>query len=368
MGWTASDFFSLFQVRLFVAIVLISIGSTVVAGQKVAASAVPCGKENAAFDELLLRTMATQTSLELLRDYSSALDQALIATRESAYAEGVVDVAALAAGWPLGSAAEKFFLGEVKNTLTEKLIKAGFKSVDKALLKDPSLKGVFDNLTGGPMSGTVGDIGKEAAKNKLKDLLGEAAGSSVFVVYDSVKLGKSAYSGMKKLDALHAARRNTEDQILKFEVRLGEQADKLDDAKKARDLCLDRFAKNLPADNSNPFWRSVIGYLGNKWLPEEPMRRDRTVDERFIGNWTCPAKITIILNRDGSGAWDDHRGGAPGSLQATGKFPGNWSSSGDTAYLSISRVEYGNRGGEVKLTLVDGKLHDIWGDVYTRER
>jgi hypothetical protein len=86
----------------------------------------------------------------------------------------------------------------------------------------------------------------------------------------------------------------------------------------------------------------------------------------FVGSWKSPAKITIVLNQDGTGAWVDARGGPKGSMQENGTFKGKWSASGDKVTLDMTNPTYGNRSGAVTFTLSDGRLHDQWGDVYSK--
>lgn len=90
-------------------------------------------------------------------------------------------------------------------------------------------------------------------------------------------------------------------------------------------------------------------------------------DARFVGSWVSPAKITIELNADHSGAWVDSRGGPAGSMSASGRFPGTWHASGSTVTLTVPSI-YGNRSGSVTFTLSEGKLRDPWGDVFVRDK
>src|SRR5262249_16611522 len=200
---------------------------------------------------MLLRTKATQVSLELLRTYRSALDQVYEETRKSAYADAVVDVAILAAGWPLGNAATSALRGEIKTQITNNLIKGGFKSVEQALLKDPSLNGLQDSLT-------AQDRAQDLLVEQLKQAFGDVAGETVGGVIDLVKLKNSVAEGRKRLDVLRAQLRSTDDQIIRLQTRRTEQIDILDNAQRARSLCEDRVAKNLPPDSNNLFWRSVV--------------------------------------------------------------------------------------------------------------
>ena len=91
-----------------------------------------------------------------------------------------------------------------------------------------------------------------------------------------------------------------------------------------------------------------------------------TVDQRFVGAWVCPCKIGVELNADGTGAWVDNRGGPPGSMYASGRFDGTWTSSGDTATLTIPVAKHGNRGGVIYLRLDGAQLKDQFGDTYSR--
>jgi len=226
-----------------------------------------CDKENAAYNEVRLRAMASQTSLELLREYSKALDESYEATRQSAYADSVIDTASLAAGWPMGKGVQEYFRGKAKEKFTEKLVKAGFKSVEKALIKDPSLNGMFENLTS-PIQTTSGiqyDLTKEYYKKLSKEMLGDVAGEAVTSVLDLMKFGLTAYKGMKRLEGIRVLARSTNDQIIQLQGKHIEQMDKWDNAMRARDICYDRVAKKLPPDTNNRFWADVMEYLGPNW-------------------------------------------------------------------------------------------------------
>ena len=91
-----------------------------------------------------------------------------------------------------------------------------------------------------------------------------------------------------------------------------------------------------------------------------------SVDMRFVGTWVCSCNISIVVNADRTGSWVDRRGGPPGSMYATATLVGTWTSSGDGMTLSLPVAKYGNRGGSIAFSLVDGKLRDPWGDIYTR--
>jgi hypothetical protein len=347
-----------------------------VTASEATASLEQCAGESAAYDEMRLRTMATKTALELLRGYREALDESYEATRASGYAEAVVDTASLAAGWPLGKAAEEYFWGKAKNTIYEKLIKAGFKSVEKALLKDPTLQSGFETLLKDPttLSGVSADIQKENFKGIFKNMFGDVGGESLVSVFDLCKFGYERYKGIKQLEAIRAQIRSVDDQLVKLQTREAQQMDILGSSRSALGSCQDRWAQGLPPDPDNRLFKDVTDYLGPEWQSRtrsvasgQGSQAQPEVDSRFVGSWTCPANITIRLNLNRQGAWVDSRGGPEGSMYASGTFPGVWSSSGDTAYLTISIAEYGRRGGTVKLRLIEGKLHDDWGDVYTKD-
>jgi hypothetical protein len=74
--------------RLFV---LSVIATTALAGQAGSPEAEQCNEQYAAYDQVRLRAMASQTALELLRDYRRDLDQAYEATREPAWLESHFD-------------------------------------------------------------------------------------------------------------------------------------------------------------------------------------------------------------------------------------------------------------------------------------
>ena len=90
------------------------------------------------------------------------------------------------------------------------------------------------------------------------------------------------------------------------------------------------------------------------------------VEARFVGSWVCACKITIVLNADRTGSFVDRRGGPPGSLYESGTFTGTWSAATASVTLDIPVARWGRRGGVIQLSLIDGKLHDPWGDVYAR--
>lgn len=277
-----------------------------------AAAVVPrdtCSAQHAAYEEVRLRAQASQTSLELLRNYRGDLDQAYQATWRAGYQEAVVDVASLASGWPLGSAAENYFLGTVKNTMTEKLIKAGFKSVNKALLKDPRLNTIFTQVTADPetLSGVQFDVMKQSLKNNAIELWGKEAGETVFGVFDLGLFAGKQYKGMKQLDAFRALGRSVDDHIVSLQSRNAEQVDVLENARHALNLCEDRVAKHLPPDNNNYFWRSVLAYLNAKPAAPPPRTIARpaplaprvfTAGQQFAtpydvrGTWTL-----VVVNR-----------------------------------------------------------------------
>ena len=324
-----------------------------------------CDKENAAYDEVRLRAIASQTSLELLREYSKALDESYEATRRSAYHDSSVDVASLAAGWPLGKGIQEYFLGKAKDKFTEKLVKAGFKSVEKALLKDPSLNGMFENAVS-PVSSTSGmqyDLVKEYYKKLSKEMLGDTAGESVTSVLDLMKFGLTAYKGMKKLDAIRALARSTNEQIAQLTGKHMEQMDVFDSAQRARELCYDRLAKNLPPDTSNRFWTDVLDYLGPNWkapgLNDSGTTSSPSRDARFVGTWSCECKVQLIFDSNGMGAWVDSRGGPSGSMYESGRYDGYWNSSGNTLTLTLSKGSNPNRFGTVGFQLKEGKLFGL---------
>jgi len=86
----------------------------------------------------------------------------------------------------------------------------------------------------------------------------------------------------------------------------------------------------------------------------------RKRDARFIGTWKMDCKIDIILNADGTAAWDDHREGPAKSMYESIKLEGEWSSTGNSVDLFLTKAplpERTNRLGHVTLTLEkDGKL------------
>lgn len=221
----------------------------------------PCVAQEDAYDEVQMRAFASLSTLEALRAYEAALDEKYNATREHEYANAVVDVASLAAGWPLGKGVQDALLGKVKEDLKEKLIKASFKSVNKALLKDPSISGALDQLDNYPteLSGAAYDQFKEASKYGLNQLM-KGAGDTVFGFLDVAVLGKKIYAGMNSLDAIRAMLRNVQDRILAGDAQHQAEMAMLDHAANAVALCQDGVP---PADNWR--WQETRGYLG---LPE----------------------------------------------------------------------------------------------------
>ena len=221
----------------------------------------PCQAQEDAREELSMRGITSLNILESLRDYQAALDEQYETTREDEYWKASVDVASLAAGWPMGKGAQEALLGKTADSLQQKLIKSGFKTVDKSLLKDPSLGAVFDQLRKPPteLSGLAYDEFKESIKTGLNTLF-KSAGDPIIGFWDVAVLGKKVYAGMSRLDAIRAMLRDVQDRILAMEARHQADVEMLDHGVNAVLLCQQGVSH---ADNWR--WQVVRGYLG---LPE----------------------------------------------------------------------------------------------------
>ena len=238
------------------------------------AAAAKCSAQTAAQEELVIRARAAHAALQSLLAYRSALDEAYEASRESAFVDRAVDVAALAAGWPLGKAAETAVLGEVKQQFTEKLLKAGLKGIEKRLLKDPTLGGVFEQVTtsAGRLEGLEFDLTKQAMKDSLTKLLGSAAGESAMGALDLILFGYKTYKGMKVLDAYRLHSRQVGDQILAMERAYASRTAIATRAQSAVEQCLHRLSLGLEPDPAEYNWVEVQAYLRLPHDVREPER------------------------------------------------------------------------------------------------
>ena len=173
-------------------------------------------------DEARVRSIASLKSLETLRQYRSALDDKYEDARQKAYLDAVVDLAAIAAGWPLGEGLANKIYGEFTQTISENILKGGFKSANQRMLKDALLTGVTGQATGGlpehvttlaPTEGFGSDVAWEAVKQGMDSKLGKVAAESTFLVFDSVKLAASVYEGKSTLEALRGLISTTDQRI-----------------------------------------------------------------------------------------------------------------------------------------------------------
>ncbi len=220
----------------------------------------PCAERDSAYDRMLLRAKATQMALENLRSLQAEFDLAYEDIRASAYADAVVDLAGIAVGWPLGQGVIEAFTGKVEQSIMEDIIKGGFKSVDQALLKDPTWMGAWNQLTSA--TGTPLDVTLEGAKSALKKVAEEQVVETAFTSLDLIKLGYGVSDGMTQLEAARARSASVGDKIVQLQAQQMEQMDMLDTAKRAQSLCYDRLSKGLPVEDDNLFWREIQAYLG----------------------------------------------------------------------------------------------------------
>jgi hypothetical protein len=211
---------------------------------------------------------ATRLALERERNLHSLLDQAHEDLRKSIYAGAVVDLAALAPGWPLSSGVVDKFFDEEKHKLVNTLLNAGLKSVETRVAKDQSLAGVGDQLTkldfgtGLPIEGAASDVGWEGVKSGLAGAMGDSVADTSFFAFDLLKFGLSAYEGMNQLDASLDMLRRVNEHISSLQALDGELSAVTADAQSAREYCQKQIADGRPFDTNDPALTRVRDYLG----------------------------------------------------------------------------------------------------------
>ncbi len=227
-----------------------------------------CAAQEDAQDELRLRTMASQASLQLLRDYSAALDDAWETTREKGITSGAVDLVALAPGWPLGTPIYNKIMGKIENTMTKTMINAGIKSVEKKLLKDPTLRGVLEQIAGpegarpGTPSKLENDLAKAYIQQSLATLYGAEAAGTIIKTVSILSTFRDAIEGVQKMEAFRILRKKTEEHITLLQTKRHEEFEMWETAKEAMSLCQDRVSKGLPPEPDEYNWVQTRNYLG----------------------------------------------------------------------------------------------------------
>jgi hypothetical protein len=171
-------------------------------------------------DEARVQALASLKSLEFLQNYRTLLDDKYEEARKSAVIGATVDLAAIAAGWPLGNALTNRLRGEFQATLTQNIVKAGFKSINQRILKDQSLAGVWDQTTTvAPFEGLGSDLAWEVEKGNIEKALGATAAESTFLVFDSAKLAYSVYQGADELASIRQIINTTNEHIRTLEAK-----------------------------------------------------------------------------------------------------------------------------------------------------
>ena len=235
-----------------------------------------CGAAPGAFDAIRLRALASLHTLETLRAYHETLAQKEIDLSETLFKDAVVDFAAIAAGWPLGNAVQQALMKGASLTFGQELLKAGFKSVDTKLLKDPDAGNAFEYLTSvswpdGALlpEGTAVDVTVEAAKQGLQHELeramakeaAEAVASTASGLLDFVKFGWAAYQGRSQQDALRGMKNRVFDKIVALDSQHAQDVFVEQRVKFALEICETRARSGLPADVP-PDWADISSYLG----------------------------------------------------------------------------------------------------------
>lgn len=222
-----------------------------------AAERARCADHDDAEDEIRARAMASQVSLEVLRRFRASLDDRYEAERRSGYAGAVVDAGALAAGWPLGKMAEAALREVAVSTLRDKLIKAGFKSIDKRLLKDAGQgrSELMEHLT------KPDGISFDVLKAALKETLGEM-GDPVAGAFDMAFFAAKRMKDMKTLEALRGLIRDANAQIATLEAQHARQAAMYRMARTAQANCLQRVQNGQAPDANDRSYLEVRRFLG----------------------------------------------------------------------------------------------------------
>jgi hypothetical protein len=137
------------------------------------------------------------------------------------------------------------------------------KGIEKKLLKDPTLGGAFEQIStsAGRLEGLEFDLTKQAMKDSLAKLLGDAAGESAMGALDLILFSHKSYKGMKVLDAFRAQGRLVDDQILAMERAYDSRTAIAARAQAAVDQCLYQLSLGQQPDPAEYNWKDVQAYL-----------------------------------------------------------------------------------------------------------
>ena len=236
---------------------------------------VNCASRERVVDEMRLRTMASQASLELLRDYSAALDDEWEKAREKGITGAIVDLASLLPGWPISTPIYNKIMEKFANAMTKTMINAGIKSVEKRLLKDPTLTGFLDQIANDKNLAT--DLAKAYAQDRLTALYNKEAADTLGRTATVLSTIMSSINGVRQMEAFRIMRKKVEEHIITLQTKHHEQHEMWDTAKEALDLCKFGMARGLPPDPAEYNWVEIRNYLidhGGGWEIFTPRPED----------------------------------------------------------------------------------------------
>jgi hypothetical protein len=232
-----------------------------------------CAKQQEARAEIRLRALAVQSSLEMLRHYAQALDDAKNAHNLAGYLTmGVVDAPAIMAGWPVGPAMLQM-KAFVERTLTH-------------FLSDPELEDLLEsrdtkwrtpihraiNYLFGSTDEAVESAGVhggahglkykyEKLEEELEKKFGKHAIHSISQSLEIILFIASEHERQEKQEAMSEIIREVREKILDQEKEQHELVEIYKDARVALELCSDRASKHLPPDPYENNWVEVRNYL-----------------------------------------------------------------------------------------------------------
>jgi hypothetical protein len=219
-------------------------------------------------DEMRVRSLASQHSLEILREYHEMLATKEQELTESMFWDTALDFGAIVAGWPIGKAAQEAIFGKATDGFFRTLVKGGFKTVDQKLAKDPSAEGVWEHVKSVswpdealiPEGATV-DLGLEALKFGAEKVIGDVASEAMFGTLDVLKFGWAAYAGIKQQDAFRQMKNKVFDHIVALEPRHDEEIGYWTDAVNAIQYCEKLVRDRQAADANDPVYHRVKDYV-----------------------------------------------------------------------------------------------------------